>query len=92
MNKDAGISKITTETLRCESKHQLKTDLIKDVQQGDVLVTLSDVSPALQQVQNVGHGGRRPATSLVVEFVEAFRRIREGVGSSAVLHAVTLLQ
>ena len=69
-----------------------RTDLIDDVEHGDVFVPLGDVPPALQQVDDVGHGGGRPASSLVVELVEAFRGVRERVRGGAVLHAVPLLQ
>ena len=66
--------------------------LVYDVQHGDVLVVLRRVLPVSQQVDDVGHGGRRPASSLVVELVEAFRSEGVGVGGGAVFHTVALLQ
>ena len=72
--------------------HEVDRHLVDDVEHGDVLVPLGDVSPALQQVDDVGHGGRRPASSLVVELVEAFRSEGVGVGGGAVFHTVALLQ
>ena len=75
-----------------EPIHRADSYLIEDVEHGDVLVALGDVSPALQQVDDVGHGGGRPASSLVVELVEAFRGVGERVRGGAVLHPVSLLQ
>lgn len=45
-----------------------------------------------EKVNDVGHGGRTPATTLVVELVELLRGVSQGVGGSAVLDPVTLLQ
>ena len=45
-----------------------------------------------QQVDDVGHGGRGPATTLVEELVESLRGVGEGVRGRRVVNSVALLQ
>ena len=67
-------------------------DLVEDVESTDVVVELHCVCPGSQQVKHVGQGGRRPATSLIEEFVESFRGKGQRICTSAVVNAVTLLE
>lgn len=53
---------------------------------------LGRMTPRQEQIENVGHRGRHPATALVEELVKAGRGKRKRVGSGTVLDLVTLLQ
>ena len=68
------------------------TDLVGDEEQRDATVDPRDVSPVGQQVQNVGHRGRCPASPLLVELAKVVRTEGQGVRCSGVLHALALLQ
>merc|ERR1719259_467147 len=88
-----------------KSSHQHKEDragtqdssshqhgLVADVGQRDVVVDLDGALVVLQQVHDVGHGGRHPPPALVEELSERLRARRIGVRGSTVLHAVASLQ
>lgn len=66
-------------------------DLVGNEEEGDASVDLGDVSPVGQQVQNVGHSGRCPASPLFVELAEVVRTEGQGVGRCGVLHPLALL-
>ena len=71
-------------------RHQ--SALVPHVEPADVVVHSHRVARARQQVDDVGHGGRCPATPLVEEFVESLRGVGEGVRGRRVVDSVALLQ
>lgn len=68
------------------------TDLVEDVEHGDVLVDGDGALVVEQQVEDVGHGGGHPAAALVEELAEALGAVRVGVAGRRVLDAEAALQ
>jgi hypothetical protein len=67
------------------------TYLVQNIEKRNVVVDSDSPFVVHQQVHDVGHGGRDPPSSLVVEFVEAFRAVRVGVAGRRVLNPVPSL-
>ena len=66
--------------------------LVDDVHEGDVVVDLDGGLVVVEQVEDVGDGGRDPAPPLVEELVEALGRMGVGIRSGRVFDTIASLQ
>ena len=77
---------------RAENTGGEQQELVDHEQVADVVIASYCALEGRQQVDAIHHGGGTPASSLIVELVECFRGIGEGVGGGGVLDPVALLQ
>ena len=66
--------------------------MVANVREGNIVVDFDGAFVVAEEIENIGRGGRHPATSLIVKFVESFRAVSEGIAGCAVLDAVAALE
>ena len=77
---------------RAEDSTTHQHTLVKDVRKGDVVIDFNGPFVVAKQIHNVGHGGRHPATSLIVKLVESFRAVSVSVTGGRVFDTVSALE